>query len=66
MVRKKHKPIEQTTAENFFPVDEKSLIKVTEKIEAEVNRRGLLGLRSRSKVSEVGNDLDVRVPKPLA
>ncbi|MEK6895554.1 MAG: DNA topoisomerase I [Nanoarchaeota archaeon] len=42
MVRKKHKPIEQTTAENFFPVDEKSLIKVTEKIEAEVNRTEIL------------------------
>ena len=38
----------------------------SEKIEAEVKRRGLWGLRSRSKVSEVGNALDVRIPKVLA
>ncbi len=35
-------------------------------IEAEVKRRGLWGLRARSKVSEVGNALDVRIPKNLA
>lgn len=38
----------------------------SDKIEAEVKHRGLWGLRARSKVSEVGNALDVRVPKPLA
>jgi len=38
----------------------------SEKIEAEVKRRGLWGLRARSKVSEVGNALDVRIPKSLA
>ncbi len=36
------------------------------KIEAEVKRRGLWGLRARTKVSEVGNALDVRIPKSLA
>ncbi len=35
-------------------------------IEAEVKKRGLWGLRARSKVSEVGNALDVRIPKALA
>ena len=35
-------------------------------IEAEVKRRGLWGLRARSKVSKVGNGLDVRIPKVLA
>ena len=38
----------------------------SQKIEAEVKRRGLWGLRARSKVSEVGNALDVRIPKALA
>lgn len=38
----------------------------SDKIEAEVKRRGLWGLRSRTKVSEVGNALDVRIPKTLA
>lgn len=36
------------------------------KIEAEIKRRGLWGLRGRSKVSQVGNALDVRIPKALA
>ena len=35
-------------------------------IEAEVKRRGLWGLRARSKVAKVGNALDVRIPKALA
>lgn len=39
---------------------------ISDKIEAEVKRRGLWGLRARSKVSEVGNALDVRIPKALA
>lgn len=39
---------------------------VSDKIEEEVKRRGLWGLRARSKVSEVGNALDVRIPKALA
>ena len=38
----------------------------SDKIEVEVKRRGLWGLRSRTKVSEVGNALDVRIPKSLA
>lgn len=38
----------------------------SDKIEAEVKRRGLWGLRARSKVSKVGNALDVRIPKLLA
>ncbi|MBI4016675.1 MAG: hypothetical protein HY363_03200 [Candidatus Aenigmarchaeota archaeon] len=38
----------------------------SDKIEAEVKRRGLWGLRARSKVSKVGNALDVRIPKSLA
>ncbi|MEK6904878.1 MAG: hypothetical protein AABX24_00600 [Nanoarchaeota archaeon] len=38
----------------------------SDNIEAEVKRRGLWGLRARSKVSEVGNALDVRIPKALA
>lgn len=38
----------------------------SDKIEEEVKRRGLWGLRARSKVSEVGNALDVRIPKALA
>ncbi len=38
----------------------------SDKIEAEVKRRGLWGLRARTKVSEVGNALDVRIPKALA
>lgn len=37
----------------------------SDKIEAEVKRRGLWGLRARTKVSEVGNALDVRIPKSL-
>ena len=40
--------------------------RASEAIEAEVKRRGLWGLRARSKVSEVGNALDVRIPKALA
>ena len=35
-------------------------------LEAEVKRRGLWGLRARTKVSKVGNALDVRIPKALA
>lgn len=38
----------------------------SDKIEAEVKRRGLWGLRARSKISKVGNALDVRIPKTLA
>ena len=38
----------------------------SEKIEAEVKRKGLWGLRARSKISKVGNALDVRIPKTLA
>lgn len=38
----------------------------SDKIEAEVRRRGLWGLRARSTVSKVGNALDVRIPKALA
>jgi len=38
----------------------------SDKIEAETKRRGLWGLRAHSKVSEVGNALDVRIPKALA
>ena len=38
----------------------------SDKIETEVKRRGLWGLRSRTKVSEVGNALDVCIPKSLA
>lgn len=38
----------------------------SDKIEVEVKRRGLWGLRARSKVAEVGNALDVRIPKSLA
>lgn len=38
----------------------------SEAIEVEVKRRGLWGLRARSKVSEVGHALDVRIPKALA
>lgn len=38
----------------------------SDQIEAEVKRRGLWGLRARTKVSEVGNALDVRIPKSLA
>lgn len=38
----------------------------SDKIEAEVKRRGLWGLRARSKVSKVGNALDVRIPKAIA
>jgi hypothetical protein len=38
----------------------------SDKIEEEVKKRGLWGLRARSKVSEVGNGLDVRIPKSLA
>lgn len=37
----------------------------SDKIEAEVKRQGLWGLRARTKVSEVGNALDVRIPKNL-
>lgn len=40
--------------------------KASEKIEVEVKHRGLWGLRARSKVSKVGNALDVRIPKSLA
>ncbi len=39
---------------------------VSDKIEEAVKRRGLWGLRARSKVSKVGNALDVRIPKSLA
>ena len=35
-------------------------------IETEVKRRGLWVLRARSKEAEVGNGLDVRIPKNLA
>ncbi len=35
-------------------------------IEKKVREKGLWGLRARSKISEVGNGLDVRIPKPLA
>ncbi len=38
----------------------------SDQIEQEVKRRGLWGLRARTKVSEVGNALDVRIPKSLA
>ena len=38
----------------------------SDKIEEQVKKRGLWGLRARSKVSEVGNALDVRIPKNLA
>ncbi len=38
----------------------------SEQIEIEVKRRGLWGLRARTKVAEVGNALDVRIPKNLA
>lgn len=38
----------------------------SEKIEGEVKRRGLWGLRARTKISVVGNALDVRIPKNLA
>lgn len=38
----------------------------SEKIEQEVKKRGLWGLRARTKVSEVGNALDIRIPKSLA
>ncbi len=39
---------------------------ISEKIEAEVKRHGLWGLRARTKVSKVGNALDVRIPKGLS
>lgn len=38
----------------------------SDKIEAEVKNRGLWGLRVRSRVSKVGNALDVRINKTLA
>ena len=38
----------------------------SDKIEIEVKKRGLWGLRARSKVAEVGNALDIRIPKSLA
>jgi hypothetical protein len=38
----------------------------SDSIEAEVKRRGLWGLRARSRVSKVGNALDVRIPKSLS
>ncbi|MDO8656143.1 MAG: hypothetical protein Q7K45_02815 [Nanoarchaeota archaeon] len=38
----------------------------SDKIEIEVKKRGLWGLRARSKVAKVGNALDVRIPKSLA
>jgi len=38
----------------------------SDKIEIEVKKHGLWGLRARSKVAEVGNALDVRIPKALA
>ncbi len=38
----------------------------SEQIETEVKHRGLWGLRARTKVAEVGNALDVRIPKNLA
>jgi len=34
--------------------------------EAEVRRRGLCGLRARTKVAEVGNSIAIRVPKEIA
>ncbi|MBS3137690.1 hypothetical protein J4232_04610 [Candidatus Woesearchaeota archaeon] len=37
----------------------------SDKIEAEVKNKGLWGLRARTKVSEVGNSIDVRIPKNL-
>ena len=40
--------------------------KASDEIEAEVKRKGLWGLRARTKVSKVGNALDVRIPKSLA
>ncbi|MBI4980494.1 hypothetical protein HZC30_02960 [Candidatus Woesearchaeota archaeon] len=39
---------------------------VSDQIEAEVKKRGLWGLRARTKVAKVGNALDVRIPKSLA
>ncbi len=38
----------------------------SDKIEAEVKNKGLWGLRARTKISEVGNALDVRIPSNLA
>ena len=38
----------------------------SDKIEVEVKKRGLWGLRARTEISEVGNALDVRIPKSLA
>ena len=38
---------------------------VSDSIESEVKRRGLWGLRARTKIAEVGNALDVRIPKSL-
>jgi hypothetical protein len=38
----------------------------SDKIEAEVKRQGLWGLRARSRIAKVGNALDVRIPKSLA
>ena len=38
----------------------------SDKIEAEVKRKGLWGLRARSKIAKVGNALDVRIPKSVA
>ncbi|MEK6960278.1 MAG: hypothetical protein AABX47_03835 [Nanoarchaeota archaeon] len=37
-----------------------------DKIEEEVRKKGLWGLRARTKISKVGNALDVRIPKTLA
>ena len=38
----------------------------SDKIESEVKQRGLWGLRGRSRISKVGNALDVRIPRTLA
>ncbi len=39
---------------------------VSDSIESEVKRRGLWGLWARTKIAEVGNALDVRIPKSVA
>lgn len=38
----------------------------SDQIEEKVKQRGLWGLRARTKISEVGNSIDVRIPKNLA
>ena len=37
----------------------------SDEIEVEVKRRGLWGLRARTKIAQAGNALDVRIPKNL-